>query len=154
VPENINIFLKGIDKVFFICYTCKANRFTAHLQAEEGSIMFEKNMHFAYLLDLYGEVLDEHARDIMKAYYEDDLSLSEIAEGENISRQGVRHIIKKSEEELTFLDERLRFRQFYEKLEGLSERLDGQISFIENEGISQDGIDKLRQISSEMLKRD
>ena len=69
--------------------------------------MFEKNMRFAYLLDCYAEVLDEHARGIMRAYYEDDLSLSEIAEGEEISRQGVRHLIKKGEEQLLFLEERL-----------------------------------------------
>jgi predicted DNA-binding protein YlxM (UPF0122 family) len=43
----------------------------------------------------------------MTAYYEDDLSLSEIAEGENISRQGVRHIIKRGEEHLEFLEEKL-----------------------------------------------
>ena len=69
--------------------------------------MFEKNMRLAYLLDFYGEVLDEHSRSIMTAYYEDDLSLAEIAEGEGISRQGVRHVIKKSEEQLDFLESRL-----------------------------------------------
>ena len=60
--------------------------------------MFEKNLKLAYLLDFYGDVLDEHTRTVMKAYYDDDLSLSEIAEGVGISRQGVRHIIKKGEE--------------------------------------------------------
>ena len=69
--------------------------------------MFQKNMRLAYLLDFYGDVLDEHARAIMTAYYEDDLSLAEIADGEGISRQGVRHIIKKSEEQLDFLETRL-----------------------------------------------
>ena len=69
--------------------------------------MFEKNMRLAYLLDFYGEVLDDHSRSIMTAYYEDDLSLAEIAEGEKISRQGVRHVIKKSEEQLDFLESRL-----------------------------------------------
>ena len=58
--------------------------------------MFQKDMKKAYLLDFYGEVLDEHTRSILRAYYEDDLSLSEIAEDEGISRQGVRHIIKKA----------------------------------------------------------
>ena len=70
--------------------------------------MFEKNMRLAVLLDFYGDVLDEHTRTIMKAYYEDDLSLAEIAEDEAISRQGVRHVIKKGEEQLEFLEERLK----------------------------------------------
>ena len=69
--------------------------------------MFEKNLKLAYLLDFYGETLDEHTRSVMKAYYDDDLSLSEIASGLDISRQGVRHIIKKGEEHLEFLEDRL-----------------------------------------------
>ena len=69
--------------------------------------MFEKNMNVAYLLDFYGDLLDERTKGIMTAYYEDDLSLAEIADGENISRQGVRHVIKKGEEELFKLESKL-----------------------------------------------
>ncbi|MBQ4071336.1 MAG: DNA-binding protein [Clostridia bacterium] len=69
--------------------------------------MFEKNMRLAYLLDFYVDVLDEHAQDVMRAYYEDDLSLAEIATGEGISRQGIRHIIKRCEEQITLLEEKL-----------------------------------------------
>lgn len=79
--------------------------------------MFEKNMRIAYLLDFYGDVLDEHSRAIMKAYYEDDLSLSEIAAGENISRQGVRHIIKKCEEQLDFLETKLGLAAQFDEIE-------------------------------------
>ena len=69
--------------------------------------MFEKNLTVEFLLDFYGEVLPERTRSILAAYYGEDLSLAEIAEGEGISRQGVRHILKKGEEELFFLEERL-----------------------------------------------
>ena len=85
--------------------------------------MFQKNMRLAFLLDFYGEVLDEHARSIMRAYYEDDLSLAEIADGEGISRQGVRHIIKKSEEQLDFLETRLGLAEHYDALFGVCERI-------------------------------
>ena len=85
--------------------------------------MFQKNMRLAFLLDFYGEALDEHARSIMKAYYEDDLSLAEIADGEGISRQGVRHIIKKSEEQLDFLETRLGLAEHYSELEVACERI-------------------------------
>ena len=85
--------------------------------------MFEKNMRYAFLLDLYGNVLDEHSRAIMTAYYEDDLSLAEIAEGENISRQGVRHVIKKSEEQLDFLEDKLSLAEHYSKLDEFFEKL-------------------------------
>jgi len=69
--------------------------------------MFEKNLRLAFLLDFYGDVLDEHTRSVMKAYYDDDLSLAEVAAIAGISRQGVRHVIKKGEEQLLFLEERL-----------------------------------------------
>lgn len=69
--------------------------------------MFEKNMRFAYLVDFYGEVLDENTRAIMTAYYDDDLSLAEIALSVGISRQGVRHTIKRGEEQLAFFEEKL-----------------------------------------------
>ncbi len=70
--------------------------------------MFEKNMRLAFLLDFYSELLDGHTGNIMKAYYHDDLSLAEIAEDEGISRQGVRHVIKKGEEQLEFYESRLK----------------------------------------------
>ena len=86
--------------------------------------MFEKNLKLAYLLDFYGDVLDEHTRSVMKAYYDDDLSLSEIAEGVGISRQGVRHIIKKGEDQLTFLEDRLGLAEHYEELAEAAELID------------------------------
>ena len=75
--------------------------------------MFEKNMKLAYLLDFYLELFDEHSQQIMRAYYEDDLSLAEIAAGEGISRQGVRHIIKKCEEQILNLEEKLSLADTY-----------------------------------------
>ena len=87
--------------------------------------MFEKNLKLAYLLDFYGDVLDEHTRSVMKAYYDDDLSLSEIAEGVGISRQGVRHIITKGEDQLTFLEDRLGLAEHYEELAEAVELLEG-----------------------------
>lgn len=67
--------------------------------------MFEKNMKIAYLFDLYGDALDEHIGSVLRSYYNDDLSLAEIASEIGISRQGVRHLIKKGEDQLFFYDE-------------------------------------------------
>ena len=69
--------------------------------------MFEKNLKIACLLDFYGEVLSERKQSVLSLYYNEDLSLAEIAEEIGISRQGVRELIKKSEEELLFLEEKL-----------------------------------------------
>ncbi len=69
--------------------------------------MFEKDMTIGLLLDFYGDVLTAHTRSLLLMYYAEDLSLSEIAEAEGISRQGVRAAIKKGEEELRFLETKL-----------------------------------------------
>ncbi len=69
--------------------------------------MFEKNLQLSYLLDFYGVLLSERKRTVMEMYYNEDLSLAEVADEIGISRQGVRDIIKKSEEELFFFEERL-----------------------------------------------
>lgn len=82
---------------------CKAIYFTPNF----GEDMFEKDWNISYLLDFYGEILPEKKRGVMELYYNEDLSLSEIAEQIGISRQGVRDIVKKTEEELLFWEEKL-----------------------------------------------
>lgn len=69
--------------------------------------MFEKNLEIGVLLDFYGDVLSERKRTVLDDYYNQDLSLAEIAEDLGISRQGVRELIKKSADELLFYEERL-----------------------------------------------
>ena len=59
--------------------------------------MFEKNLNISLLLDFYGDILSERQKEILDLYYNDDLSLAEIAENYDISRQGVRSVLKKGE---------------------------------------------------------
>ena len=69
--------------------------------------MFQKSLEIGYLLDFYGELLSERKQSVLALYYNEDFSLAEIAENYGISRQGVRDLIKKAEEELLFLEEKL-----------------------------------------------
>lgn len=66
-----------------------------------------KNLEIAYLLDFYGEMLTKKQRDFIDLYYNEDLSLSEIAENEGITRQGVRDSIKRAEVQLFDMEEKL-----------------------------------------------
>ena len=75
-----------------------------------------KNLEISYLLDFYGEMLTEKQRDMMEQYYNDDLSLSEIAENFGITRQGVRDAIKHGEASLLELEEKIGFSARYRKL--------------------------------------
>ena len=69
----------------------------------------EKNVEVSMLLQIYGELLTEKQYRVIDYYYNEDLSLSEIAENEEITRQGVRDIIKKGEKKLFEYEEKLSF---------------------------------------------
>jgi predicted DNA-binding protein YlxM (UPF0122 family) len=73
--------------------------------------MFTKDLSVAYLLDFYGDVLSDRKKSVLDDYYNNDLSLAEIAADLGISRQGVRELIKKAEEELNFYEQKLHLAQ-------------------------------------------
>ena len=52
--------------------------------------MKNQTFRMTMLLDFYGDVLTERQKEFFDLYYNEDLSLSEIAENYGISRQGVR----------------------------------------------------------------
>ena len=69
--------------------------------------MFEKNLQLAELIDLYAALLSDRQQRVLDLYYNQDLSLGEIAQDVGISRQGVRDSIKKAEKELYFFESKL-----------------------------------------------
>lgn len=79
--------------------------------------MFEKDLGLLPLFDVYGAMLGEQKQKMFELYYGDDLSLSEIAEEMNISRQGVRESLKKCEEQLLDFEEKLGFAKKISSLE-------------------------------------
>ncbi len=58
------------------------------------------------LFDFYGDVLTERQKEFYDLYYNEDLSLSEIAENNGISRQGVRDVIVRAEASLTEIEDK------------------------------------------------
>jgi len=83
--------------------------------------MFEKNLEMSQLLDFYGETLSERKLSVMSLYYNEDLSLAEVADEIGISRQGVRELIKKAEKELTELEEKLGLAERFNRLRALAD---------------------------------
>lgn len=69
--------------------------------------MYEKDLSVSLLMDFYGEVLTEKQREVISLYYDEDLSLAEIAEEAKITRQGVRDSIKRGEATLRGMEEKL-----------------------------------------------
>ena len=73
------------------------------------------DIRFVKLYDIYAPLLSERQRDIMELYYNEDESLSEIAENTGITRQGVRDVIVRAEAILTEIEDKTRLiRRFHE----------------------------------------
>ncbi len=66
------------------------------------------NFEVSQLIDCYGSLLSEKQYNVIYCYYNEDLSLSEIAENEGITRQGVSDSIKRSERFLRETEEKLK----------------------------------------------
>ncbi len=106
--------------------------------------MFEKDLEIAFLLDFYGEVLSDRKRTVLDYYYNDDCSLAEIAEEIGISRQGVRDLIKKAEEELRFYEEKLGLAQRFRNTQACTHRL---LSLLEQSDVSDEVCRAARELA-------
>lgn len=70
-------------------------------------VVIDKNVKMSILCQIYGKLLTEKQFGLLDDYYNNDLSLSEIAENLNITRQAVRDNIKKGENKLFEYEEKL-----------------------------------------------
>lgn len=73
----------------------------------KGTAM-NKILEQTLLYDFYGELLTPHQKEIYEQFVLDDLSLSEIAEGAGISRQGVHDLVRRCQKALEEYEEKLR----------------------------------------------
>lgn len=67
----------------------------------------EQRVELNYLLDFYGPLLTEHRRELMQMYCEEDLSLAEIADQLQITRQGVSDAVNKAKKQLSDYESKL-----------------------------------------------
>lgn len=88
----------------------------------------EKDLEISFLLDFYGELLSPEKREAARLYFDEDLSLAEIAQSTGITRQGVRDRIEKAKTQLYTYEEKLglaqKFREIDSKLADITKRLD------------------------------
>ena len=92
----------------------------------------EEKVKISMLCQLYGKLLTEKQFEFLNDYYKNDLSLSEIAENNNITRQAVRDIIKKGEKKLFEYEEKLLFMKKTVNQEKQIQKILSEITKIEN----------------------
>ena len=119
----------------------------------------QKNLEISLLLDFYGDLLTEKQREVTEMYYNDDMSLSEIAEIVGITRQGVRDAIKRSEQVMTefeakvgFCAKYLQMREGVDSIVRISRNIAAQNKGYSYSKITDDGIREIISISQNLLE--
>ena len=110
----------------------------------------EKIVEQGLLYDFYGELLTEHQRKIYEDAVYNDLSLSEIAEMQGLSRQGVHDLIKRCNRILEDYESKLhlikRFDEIKDKVRQMNE-------LAEDETVGQKQLrEKMKQLTGEILE--
>ena len=82
------------------------------------------------LFDFYGDLLTDKQKELFDLYYNEDLSLSEIAEHAEISRQGVRDAIVRAETILRDTEDRLRLVRRYGSIESKVRKIAEEADYI------------------------
>jgi predicted DNA-binding protein YlxM (UPF0122 family) len=118
---------KFLDKPNRIRYTiiCKENNFTGGADMDD-MVMDDKlkeKYQLSILFDFYGELLKNHNKHIFEDYILNDLSLSEIAQEQGISRQGVYDIVKRCSKQLKECEEKLNLVKKFEETKVLVNRI-------------------------------
>jgi len=112
----------------------------------------EKNVKVSILLDIYGKMLTEKQYKLLDDYYNNDLSLSEIAENERITRQAVRDNLKKGENKLSQFEEKLLFmKKTLEKEEQISKILN-ELTKIESSSSDKEIAKILQNIKEKLIE--
>lgn len=111
----------------------------------------EERIELAYLYDFYGELLNEHQRRIYEAFIFHDLSLTEIADEEGISRQGVHDMVKRCTKTLEGYEEKLHLIAKFQAAKRMVAQIQEQAQrFHENH--DEAVLEEIKRISNQILE--
>lgn len=110
---------------------------------------YNKNVSISLLIDFYGDMLSEKQREAMELYYNEDLSLAEVADITGLTRPGVRDRLLKSEQILRNLEEKLGLLRRFEEMTGELELITRELEAHKNGKTVDldDIIDRLKKLS-------
>jgi len=124
---------------------------------EDGNEKLDRIVELSMLYDFYGELLKNHKKQIFEDYVLNDLSLSEIAEEQGISRQGVYDLVKRCSRELMEYENKLKLISKFEhtkdmvnEIKELSRQMEAEL--LEHHTTSLDKVKEIEKISDEILE--
>ena len=111
----------------------------------------ESRFELIWLLDFYGPLLTEHRRELMRLYCEEDLSLAEIAEQMQITRQGVNDAVQKARRQLMDYESKLGLAERYRVMSEQAEKSLAELNGVEAEGESLKRLNRAREALENIL---
>ena len=109
----------------------------------------EKRDYLIILYDLYGELLNDKQQQYFEEYYFNNLSLGEISENLNISRNAIHKVLQSVEEKLQFYEEKLKLYKKSKIIYDIIEKESSQeIKRILKEMILEDEIHRWKRFTS------
>jgi uncharacterized protein len=112
----------------------------------------DKFARFVLLYDFYGPLLTDKQRDCLDLYYEQDLSLGEIAEESLISRQAVHDLLKRTENILLEYETKLKLVERYLKQQEKLSMMDELLNRLEPPESPE--VREIKQLLAELLAGD
>lgn len=103
----------------------------------------EEKIKMSILFGIYGKLLTDKQYEILNDYYNNDFSLSEIAENNEITRQAVKDVINKATGKLMEYEEKLMFMDRILKQEDIVQDLIDSLEKNKNKELSEQTVDKL-----------
>lgn len=111
-----------------------------------------KDLSISLLMDFYGQLLTDKQLSALEYYYNDDLSLAEIAEEMNISRQGVRDFIKRGEKQLDDFEKKLGLAGRFEKIKSSIEQIDSLADALASQPDMKGELLSLKKLTSQVIE--
>ncbi len=109
------------------------------------------------LFDFYGDLLTDRQKEFFDLYYNEDLSLAEIAENYGISRQGVRDVIVRAEAAMTEIEDKThiirRFHRMQKELAAIDEAADRLLQSVNERSYRDETLDEIGHIIKENAAR-
>ncbi len=107
----------------------------------------------AMLFDFYGDLLTDRQKEFYDLYYNEDLSLAEIAENYGISRQGVRDVIVRAEAAMTEIEDKThiirRYFQTRKQIDAIDQAADRLLQMVNEGSYRDEALDEIGHIIKE-----
>ncbi len=116
------------------------------------SMRFDEITEISLLYDFYGQLLTRRQREAMRLYYEENLSLSEIAGEFSISRQGVHDSLRNGEKALKEYEKKLGLLERFRKSREAVRHIDSALDWIMERLEADDTDGRLKETAEEIRK--